>query len=538
MRTKTVGKNAIWKLSPFFRLTVPLIAGIIVEKKFPVLVGLFVSVFCLCVILIIVCNIVSLSAFIGLEWVPGIVFHIAIFSFSCILMGVHQDTQIEQSSCYIQNHPNLLLLRLLNDPVQKQDSYKCLASVQWLSKDHTCFTENERIFVHFYKKPDADQYSAGSLIIFRKTLRPIENLKSLIDFDYKNYCHLRHIYAQVFLKENEFALVLPERQKSLFTPLDFLRKKLLIIIKKYVPGKSENSLLEALMVGFTDDLDPGVLKSYADTGVIHIIAISGLHLALICHILQLALQKTGRKKYSRWIRFAMIITSLWGYSLLSGASPSVIRAAGMFTLVLFARDIGRETVLYNTLAASAFLLLCFDPFWLWDTGFQLSYAAVLSLRLFSKPLKDLVVFQNKILASVWNATSVSISAQILTTPISIFYFHRFPSYFLIANLLAVPLSSGILIGGILLCIFSFLHPLGYFLGWLLNFMIYSLNGFIVYISQLPGAVISPLVISLPQVIVIYIIIFCIYCFLKKKQKTWLIIGLAFVSLFQLTRLIH
>jgi competence protein ComEC len=538
MRIKTVGKNEIWKLSPFFRLTLPLIAGIIVEKKFPVQVGFFVPVFCLCVILIIICNILSLSAFIGLKWVPGTVFHIAIFSFSSILMRIHQDIQIEQSSCYVQNQPNLLLLQLLNDPVQKQNSYKCLASVQWLSKDHTCFTENERIFVHFYKKPDPDQYSAGSLIIFRKTLRPIENLKSSIDFDYKNYCHLRHIYAQVFLKENEFALVLPEKQKSLFTPLDFLRKKLLIIIKKYVPGKSENGLLEALMVGFTDDLDPGVLKSYADTGVIHIIAISGLHLALICHILQLALQKAGQKKYSRWIRFAMIIISLWGYSLLSGASPSVIRAAGMFTLVLFARNIGRETVLYNTLAASAFLLLCFDPFWLWDTGFQLSYAAVLSLRLFSKPLKDLVVFQNKILASVWNAASVSISAQILTTPISLFYFHRFPSYFLIANLLAVPLSSGILIGGILLCIFSFIHPLGYFLGWILNFMIHFLNGFIIYISKLPGAVISQLVISLPQVIVIYMIIFCIYCFFKMKRAAWLIIGLAFVSIFQLTRFIH
>ena len=409
--------------------------------------------------------------------------------------------------------------------------------VRWLTKDHTCFNENERIFIYFTKKPDACQYSGGSLIITCKELQPIENFKTPNDFDYKKYCHLRHIYAQVFLKENEYAQVYPEKEKSHFSALDSLRKKMLIIIKNYVPGKSENSLLEALMVGFTDDLDPGLLKSYADTGVIHIIAISGLHLALICYILQLALQKVGRKKYSQWIKLIVIITSLWGYSFLSGASPSVIRAAGMFSLVLFARNILRETVLYNTLAASAFLLLCFDPNWIWDTGFQLSYAAVLSLRLFSKPLKDLLLLQNKMLASIWDGASVSIAAQVLITPISIYYFNRFPSYFLIANLLAVPLSSGILIGGILLCLCSSIHPLGQFLGWLLGLLIRFLNGFIHHISQLPGAVVSQLTLTLTQLILVYFIIFCFYRFLMLKQKPWLLTGLCAICFFQVIRLI-
>ena len=236
-----------------------------------------------------------------------------------------------------------------------------------------------------------------------------------------------------------------------------LRKKILGIIKKQIPSGSENSLLEALMVGYTDDLDPGLLKSYADSGVIHIIAISGLHLALIFHILQLVLKRTGQKKTGRWIKLAGILLVLWGYSFLSGSSPSVIRSAMMFSLVLFGRNIFREAVLYNILCASAFLLICFDPNWIWDTGFQLSYAAVLSLRLFSKPVKDLIPLQNKFLAALWDAGSVSIAAQILTTPVSIFYFHRFPSYFLIANLLAVPLSSAILVGGILLNLFCLVY---------------------------------------------------------------------------------
>ena len=263
----------------------------------------------------------------------------------------------------------------------------------------------------------------------------------------------------MFLSKSDFSIVYKEN-KDVFTWLDLFRKKLLYVIKNYIPGKSAYSLLEALLVGFTEDLEPALMKSYADTGVVHIIAISGMHLALICQILQVILLGTGPKKSGRWIKWTMLVVSLWGYSLLSGGSPSVIRAAAMFSLVLFAKTILREHSFYNTLAASAFVLICFDPYWLWDIGFQLSYAAILGLSLFSKPLRNLFHPQNKILAGVWNSTSVSIAAQILTAPLSVYYFHRFPVYFLIANLLAVPISSIVLAGGILLCICSPIYPSG------------------------------------------------------------------------------
>lgn len=538
MRNRKPEKKTTRILAPFLRLLLPFIAGILIENRFPVQVVFLIPVFCLSLVLLIICNIISFSSFIGLGWVAGLVIQIAFFSLARILVYVHQDTQIEQSSCFVKGQSNLLLARLLGDPVKKQNSYKCLALVRWLIKGQTCFNENERIFLYFSKKPDGRQYSGGSLLIIRKELRPIENFTSFSDFDYIHYCHQRHIYGQVFLKENEYSLASPAKEKSLFSSLDLLRNKLLAIIKKFIPGKSENSLLEALMIGFTNDLDPGLLKSYADSGVIHIIAISGLHLALIYHILQLLMSTAVRKKNMKWLKFFIIITCLWGYSLLSGASPSVIRAAGMFSLVLFARTILRESFIYNTLAASAFLLLCFDPNWVWDTGFQLSYAAVLGLCLFSRPIRDLIPLKNKILASLWDAASVSIAAQVLTTPVCIYYFHRFPSYFLFANLLAVPLSSAVLAGGILLCICSFSQPLGQVLGWLLSLLINFLNEFIIYISNLPGAVVSQLTLTLPQLTLVYIVIFCFYQFLHLKQKLWLIAGLINISLFQMIRLIH
>jgi competence protein ComEC len=537
MRNKNAVQNKSSKPAPFFRLLLPLIAGILLEDFFPVPVRFQIPVFCFSIVLFISCNIIPFSKFFGLEWISGIAIQFAFFSFGRILIHLHRDIQIEHSACYIKNQPSNLLLRLLSDPLPKQNSLKCVALVSWLIKDQTCFRENEKVLVYFSKKLDPRQLSEGSFIMIRKNLQPIEN-SIASDFDYKKYCRLRHIYAQVFLHENEFSLVLREKENSISSMLEALRKKILIIIKKQIPAKSANSLLEALMVGFTDDLDPGLLKSYADSGVIHIIAISGLHLALICHILQLALKKTGQKKTGRWVKLFAIVSILWGYSLLSGASPSVIRSAMMFSLVLFGRNIFREAVLYNTLASSAFLLLCFDPNWIWDTGFQLSYAAVLSLRLFSKPVRNLIPFQNKILGAAWDAGSVSIAAQILTTPISIYYFHRFPSYFLIANLLAVPLSSGILAGGILLSLCSWIQPAGKLFGWLLGGGIQFLNEFIRHISQLPGAVISPLYLSLPQLILSYGIIFCFYRFLNGKEKSWLLTGLGVICLFQLMHFVN
>ena len=532
MRNKKTGQKEIWKLSPFFRILMPFTGGLLCETHFPVPISYIIAEFLLSILVILIYNSISFPRLLRIEWVSGFAIQFIFFALAAILLHIHRDILVEPGAGYSKNHPDILLLQLLSDPVPKKNSIKCVARVSWLIKGQTCLQENEKVIVYI-NKLDPGQLSGGSVIIIRKALQPIEN-PGASDFDYKKYCRLRHIYAEVFLKENEYSVVNQKKENSIFTILAALRKKIRIIIKNWIPLKSENSLLEALLVGFTDDLDPGILKSYADSGVIHIIAISGLHLALICHILQLALKKTRQNKAGRWAKLICIITILWGYSLLSGASPSVIRSAMMFSLVLFGRNIFRESVLYNSLAASAFLLLCFDPNWIWDTGFQLSYAAVLSLRLFSKPVRELIPLQNKILSGIWDAASVSIAAQVLITPVSIFYFHRFPSYFLIANLVAVPLSSGILVGGIFLTSCSWIQPVGKWTGWLLGSGIGFLNGFIHRISQLPGAVISPLTLSMPQLILSYFIIFCFYHFLRGKGKSWLFTGLGAICLFQLS----
>ena len=532
---KTANRRS-WKTVPFLRLFLPLISGLLFEYYVPLRAVFLLPGFAISIIVLIFYNCIPFRIKFRAPWIYGIATQVLFIFLGSILMHFHQDIPMTESEYYSKSNKNYLLIQVMNDPVQRRSSYKCLARIECLVKNQTCYYQNEKALVYFNNDKSSRQLTGSSWIITDKILQPIENFKSL-DFDYKKFCRLRHIYSQLFLKENDYSIVSYAKTKSVLTILDSFRRKILIIIKKHVPSKSENSLLEALMVGFTDDLDPILLKSYADTGVIHIIAISGLHLALICQFLQFVLLPKGKNKYIRWAKLIVIVTCLWGYSLLSGASPSVIRSAGMFSITLFARNIFRETTLYNILAASAFLLLCYDPFWIFDTGFQLSYAAVLSLGLFSKPIRNLLPLKNKTLLALWNATSVSMAAQILTTPISIYYFNRFPTYFLVANLVAVPLSSLILACGILLCACSPIHPLAQLIGWILGILIKTLNGFIDHLSGLPGAVVSNLRISFPGIILLYAMIFCSYHFVKCRKKSWLFAGLGTLAVFLFIRMI-
>jgi competence protein ComEC len=528
-------KNIFWKLTPFLRLLFPFIGGLLTEYNFPLDIRLQVQIFCLSLLLFVFCSFISASLFARLTWVAGLAIQIIFFSFGLMFMFARKDIQIDDSPCFTKNKSNYLLARILTEPVSKQHSLKCIAEIEGLIRNQACFHENEKIFVYF-KNTDTNRILTGCLIILQKQPEQIANPKNS-DFDYIKYCLLRHIYAQVFLKEDEYAIIQRVQENSILSNLQTFRRHLLIIIKDALPSSNESSLLEALLIGFRDDLDPALLKSYSDAGVIHLIVISGLHLALICHILQLIPLNTGRKTVGLWIKPTLIISALWSYSLIAGGSPAIIRSALMFSITILARNISREAILYNTLAASAFLLICFDPYWIWDTGFQLSYAAVLSIRLFAKPFENLLCLQNKILAAAWKITSVSVSVQILAMPISIFYFHRVPTYFLIANLCAVPLSGAILAGGILLCSFYWFGPLAHLLAWILGFLIRFLNGFIIQVSKIPGAAITHLFISLPQLILMYCFIFCIYSFLEMRRKLWLMAGLVAISIFRISQLI-
>lgn len=349
----------------------------------------------------------------------------------------------------------------------------------------------------------------GNMISFAKPLQPIENFMppGPGSFDYRRYCAFEGIHFQVFLRPGEFTVLPQTRSSPLQALLIHTREKIISIIQKYIPGKKEQGLAEALLIGYKDDLDKSLLQSYSNTGVVHVIAISGLHLGLIYALLKIICLPLSRMRKNRWPEPLIILAGLWLFSLLAGGAPSVLRSAVMFSFIVLGKSISRETSIYNNLAASAFALLCYHPYWLWDVGFQLSYAALTGIVIFMKPVYRLLTFKNAIADAAWKLNAVTIAAQWLTLPLILFYFRQFPNLFLLTNFIAVPLSSIILIGELLLCAISWLPPAATAIGWALHWMIWAMNTSIQYLEKIPFSTWKDLSISLPQAILLYTIIF-------------------------------
>ncbi|MBC7628137.1 ComEC/Rec2 family competence protein, partial [Ferruginibacter sp.] len=211
-----------------------------------------------------------------------------------------------------------------------------------------------------------------------------------------------------------------------------------------------------------------------------------------------------KRRWTWWVKPVVILLVIWIFSLVAGAAPSILRSAVMFTFILAGESLGKKLTIYNTLAASAFTLLCFNPFALWDVGFQLSYAAVLSIVLFMQPVYNWIYFRNKFLRGVWKLNAVTLSAQVLTVPIVCYHFHQFPNLFLLTNFIVVPLSSIILYTELFLLTFNTIFtPLATFFGVITEKLLWLMNTFIIKMNDLSFAVTDNIQVSIVQTLLLY-----------------------------------
>jgi competence protein ComEC len=426
-----------------------------------------------------------------------------------------------------------LLVTLQEPLVEKPNSYKGLATVEKVVCNDSVFPGSGKVILYFKKDAVAGLVYGSQVWVFEKVAQ-LKNSGNPAGFDYKRYSLLQGVTHQVYLTATDFIEVPTTKRTWLKNVIFSVRERTITILKTYIQGARESGLAEALLIGYKDDLDKTLVRSYSNTGVVHIIAISGLHVGLI-YALLLLLTKPLRGAKARWLRFGLIVAALWGFGVLAGAQPSVMRSVVMFTVLAAGVVLQRNTNIYNNLAFSALLLLCYNPFWLWDVGFQLSYTAVLSIVIFFKPLYNLFYFQNKILNALWKLIAVTLAAQVLTTPISLYYFHQFPLLFLFTNLVAVPLSSLILIGELFICISSFVTPIAHVLGSMTTFFIRLMNESIERLETLPFSVWQGISISALQALLLILFITGISIWLLEKKRSGLWFGLSAFFLFMLLR---
>ena len=504
---------AFWKEAPFTRVLFPFVAGILVQYYTgnPPLISFLLLVLAPGALFIFS----LLKPAIRFRWfaVQGALINLAIFSAGAIICEQKNPFNTPKQIDPLLEQGAKIAAVVGEPPLKRKSTWKAHASLQSVGNKTT-----EGDILIYFRVEDAQKLPKyGDKIVFTQPLNTIKNFAGRKGFDYKRFCALKNIHYQVFLSENQFA-IFPGRQVSLFRSFIFrLQDATIQHLKKYIPDQQACGLAMALLIGYKNELDRSLISSYSNTGVVHVIAISGLHLGIIYTIL-LLLCKPLEKRGFRIPVALVVIAGLWLFSILAGASPSVLRSAVMFSCIAIGKAANKQTSLFNNLSSSAFLLLCYDPFWLFDLGFQLSYGALCSIAFYSRNITNLFAPGSKILSYIWKANAVTISAQILTAPILLFQFQQFPNLFIPANFIAIPASTIILLGEIALCILAFSPTICSFLGQVLVYLIRMLNMVVTGIDALPFSTLSGINLNLFQTILLYLFIMLVSCWLMYANR--------------------
>jgi competence protein ComEC len=430
---------------------------------------------------------------------------------------LHTPKYHENHFSKLQTPGDVFIVRLTETPSEKPNSLRAFGNVEYLKDSSALKSASGKIMLYFETDSLAKSLKYGDFILFNRNPDEIPPPANPHQFEYRNYLSNDGIYHQIFLRSNDWVKSAKNNVNPIFKFSELARLKMLKILEINGLAGDEYAVTAALLLGYKENLEPELRSQYTGAGAMHILSVSGLHVGIIFFVIGFLLQFLDKIKHGRITKFALIITALWFYAFITGLSPSVLRATVMFSLFAIKEVQKQQSNPYNTLAASALILMIFDPFIITKVGFQLSYAAVLGIIALFKPIYELWILKNKIGDYFWQIISVSLAAQIGTFPISVLYFHQFPSYFLFANIFVIPLAWLIMVVGITVLVFYFWPWLAELLGILLKNLVFALNFSVGFIDGLPGAKIEGMVYYLPQVVLIYLIfIFITRSFIMKR----------------------
>ena len=516
----------IWNEAPSLRLLIPLMLGIILQWYLPLP---FVAV--------LITGSTGLIAMVVFHFASGkyrlyfsTSLQLLLATLGAALVWLNNTTH-QQSFIGKQYTDSAVVLATLQEPlVEKQNSYKAEATIQVLQNGQLQ-PATGRIILYFKKEGKVPPLAYGSQIVFARPLQKIKNAGNPGGFDYERHSLFHNLFYQVFLSGKDF-VVQPQRQINPFRQHLFTAQQwVLDVFKRYIPGKIESGMAEALLIGYRNDLDRDIVQRYSNTGVVHIIAISGMHLGLIYWLVLLPFKPFRKSKHRLIVQAIAAIVVLWFFSFLTGASPSILRSAVMFSFIALGEIGGRRSSIYNNLSLSALLILLFDPFSLWDVGFQLSYAAVLSIVIFSKSISNWLYVKNRFLRWGWNLVAVTLAAQILTYPLVAYHFHQFPTLFLITNIIAVPLSTVLIFVLIALLPFSFIPPAAKMVGFITQKTIEYLNRFIDWVNGISFSLIDQISFTIPMTLCLFAAIATAGWWLLRRSPKAMVVALFSLALF-------
>ncbi|MFT4739780.1 MAG: competence protein ComEC [Marivirga sp.] len=357
----------------------------------------------------------------------------------------------------------------------------------------------------------------GDELLFSSGLQKVGPPRNPNEFDYQAYLTLSQCYFQQYITADKIQFLHADQGNVImafsYKASQYLSKQL----HKYIPNEQAFAIANALTLGIKDDLDNELKTAYAAAGAMHVLAVSGLHVGIIFMIVAFAFKRWRNQKWGRWLYAGTSLLVLWSFAFITGLSPSVMRAATMFSFVVIAQASRRHTNIYNTLAASAFLLLLIDPYLLFSVGFQLSYLAVVGIVYFQPKIQLLLPIKYKWLDRLWALTSVSIAAQLVTAPLGMFYFHQFPTYFFLSNIIVIPAAFIILNGSLIIMVCSLWPVVATAVGGLLNWFIQWVNQAIFWLQKLPHSTLEGIYFTSSEIVLLYVMLLLFAFFIFQKS---------------------
>lgn len=430
----------------------------------------------------------------------------------------HQITNFEK-----EHKLSIILIEKLKNSAK---NYRYSASVKQLD-NHKSYG---KIILNIRKDSLPQKYYIGSHLKVIGTVYKNREITNPNQFDYGRYLENQEIYAQLYTNSNQIKV--GKREYTLWSILSNFRTTIIRNMEKSNFKSEELNIVIALILGQQQDISPEIVKDYQYAGAVHILSVSGLHVAFILMFITFLLKPIPNSKKGSLLKAVIIVLFLWFFGILAGLSPSVVRSVTMFSFVAIGTHLRRTVNIYHTLLVSMFLILLVQPSFLFDVGFQLSYLALFFILWLQPILASIWLPKNKIVNYFWDIITVSFAAQIGAMPLSIYYFHQFPGLFFITNLIIIPMLTIILGLGVLVVIIAAFTTVSIYIAKPLEWLIYILNAIIHWVASFESFIIKNISFNREMLLCSYLVILFAILWIKKpnfKRLVFAMISILFLQ---------
>jgi competence protein ComEC len=368
---------------------------------------------------------------------------------------------------FLTTHPQSFIATIDEVPVVSEKFVKLWVKVNTIESDGTWHYAEGRTIV-YVKQDSTLKLNVGNNLLINSKFSYVNEPKNPNECNYKEFLESKNVFHTVFTKSKNISIISSNNNLHLSQIGTYIKSQLVSILRNSELSQQAFSICSALLVGYDDEIDSEVMQSFSHSGTLHILSVSGMHTGVLYAVLIFLFSLIDKYDNYKKTKFVFVMIGLWLFVLVTGLSPSILRAALMLSLVLVGKTFYKQGNSYNTLLLSAFILLLYNPYLIKDVGFLLSYCAVFGIMYLYPILQKLYFFENKALQITWSGVLMSVSATLFTLPISLYFFHQFPIWFVFSNMIIIPISFLIMGAAALFLVFCKVAFINHILVYIIN----------------------------------------------------------------------